>query len=91
MPEISKPKSEHVLIKQPVENITKFKASRSGFIGNLTKCVNPVLILTDNIQSYDEVSLLCNKIDFAVFNIKNITERYCALFLRRKPLKLDIP
>ena len=90
MSEISKPKSKPVLSKQPVENIRKLKASRSGFIGNLTKGINRVLILTDNIQNCDEVSLLCNKIDFAVFNIKNITERYCALFLRRKSLKLDI-
>ena len=51
----------------------------------LTKCINPVLILIDNIQNYDEVSLLCNKIEFAVFNIKNITERYCTLI----SLKLD--
>ena len=87
MPEISKSKSDHVLIKQPVENITKFKASRSGFIGNLTKCVNPVLILTDNIQSYDEVSLLCNKIDFAVFNIKNITEMFCTLVSEEEIVK----
>ena len=79
MSEISKPKSEPVLSKEPVENISKLKASRSGFIGNLTKCINRVLILTDNIQNYNEVSLLCNKIEFAVFNIKKITERYCAL------------
>ena len=79
MSEISKPKSEPVLSKEPVENISKLKASRSGFIGKLTKCINRVLILTDNIQNYNEVSLLCNKIEFAVFNIKKITERYCAL------------
>ena len=90
MSEISKPKSKPVLSKQPVENISKLKASRSGFIGNLTKGTNRVLILTDNIQNCDEVSLVCNKIDFAVFNIKNITENYCALLLRRKSLKLDI-
>ena len=87
MPEISKPKSEDVLIKQPVENITKFKASRCGFIGNLTKCINPVLILTDNIPSYDEVSLLCNKIDFAVFNNKNITEMFCTLVSEEEIIK----
>ena len=90
MSEISKPKSKPVLSKQPVENISILKASRSGFVGNLTKGLNRVLILTDNIQNCDEVSLLCNKIDFAVFNIKNITERYCGLFRRRKSLKLDI-
>ena len=90
MSEISKPKSKPVLSKQPVENISKLKASRSGFIGNLTKGINRVLILTDNIQNCDEVSVLCIKIDFAVFNIKNNTERYSALFLRRKSLKLDI-
>ena len=79
MSEIIKPKSESVLSKQPVENISKLKASRSGFIGNITKCVSRALIITDNIQNNDEVSLLCNKIEFAVFIIKNITERYCAL------------
>ena len=42
----------------------------------LTKCINRILILTDNIENYDEVCLLCNKIEFAVFNI---TERYCTL------------
>ena len=42
MSEISKPKSETVLSEQPVENISKLKASRSGFIGNLTKCINRV-------------------------------------------------
>ena len=47
MSEISKPKSETVLSEQPVENISKLKASRSGFIGNLTKCINRVLILID--------------------------------------------
>ena len=56
--EISKPKSEPVLSKHPVENISKLKASRGGFIGNLTKCVNRVLLLIDNIQNYDEVSIM---------------------------------
>ena len=55
------------------------KASKSGFIGNLTKCINRISILTDNIQSYHEVCLLCNKIEFAVFIIKNNTENYYAL------------
>ena len=87
MSEISKPKSELVLSKQPVENISKLKVCRSGFIGNLTKCINCVLILTDNIQNYNEVSLLCNKIEFAVFNIKNITERYCNLVSEEKIVK----
>ena len=84
---ISKPKSEPVLCKQPVENISKLKASRSGFIGNLTKGINRVLILTDNIQNCDEVSLLCNKIDFAVFNIKNITEMFCTLVSEEEIVK----
>ena len=87
MSEISKPKSEWVLSKQPIENITKLKASRSGFISNLTKCINRVLILIDNTQNYDEVSLLCNKIEFAVFNIKNISERYCALVSEEEIVK----
>ena len=63
------------------------KTSRSGLIGNLTKCINRVLILTDNIQNYNEVSLLCNKIEFAVFNIKKITERYCALVSEEEIVK----
>ena len=46
-------KSEPFLSKEPVEN-SKLKASRSEFIGNLTKSVNCVLIVTNNIQSYDE-------------------------------------
>ena len=87
MSEISKPKSEPVLSEQPVENISKLKASRSGFIGNLTKGTNRVLILTDNIQNCDEVSLLCNKIDFAVFNIKNITEMFCTLVSEEEIVK----
>ena len=72
---ISEPKSEPVLSKQPLENVSKLKVSR---IGSLTKYVNRVLILTDNIQNYNEVSLLCSKTEFAVFNISKITERYCA-------------
>ena len=43
MSEISKLKSEPALSKQPIENISKLKAS--GFMGNLTKmyksCFNP--------------------------------------------------
>ena len=31
---------------------------------------NLCLILTGNIQNYDKVCLLCNKIEFAVFNIE---------------------
>ena len=45
------------------------------------------LILIGNIQNYDEVSLLCNKIEFAVLNIKNITERYCALVSQEEIVK----
>ena len=45
------------------------------------------LILIGNIQNYDEVSLLCNKIEFAVFNIKKITERYCALVSEEEIVK----
>ena len=63
------------------------KASRSGFIGNLTKCINRALILSGNIQNYDEVSLLCNKTEFAVFNIKNITERYRTLVSEEEIVK----
>ena len=87
MSEISKPKSKLVLSKQPVENISILKASRSGFVGNLTKGLNRVLILTDNIQNCDEVSLLCNKIDFAVFNNKNITEMFCTLVSEEEIIK----
>ena len=46
-----------------------------------------VLIFTDNIQNYDEVCLLCNKTEFAVFNIRNITERYCALVSVKEMVK----
>ena len=45
------------------------------------------LIPTDNIQNYDWVCLLCIKIKFAVFNIKNITERYFALVFVEKIIK----
>ena len=45
------------------------------------------LILIGKIQNYDEVSLLCNKIEFAVFNIKNITERYCPLVSEEEIVK----
>ena len=31
--------------------------------------------------------LLCNKIEFAVFNIKNITEKYCALVSEEEIVK----
>ena len=51
------------------------------------RCINRVLILIDNIQNYDEVSLLCNETEFAVFNIKNITERYCALVSEEEIVK----
>ena len=87
MSEISKTKSEPVLSQQPVENISKLKAIRSGFFGNLAKCINHVLILIENIQYYDEVSLLCSKIEFAVFNIKSITERYCVLVSKEEIVK----
>ena len=33
------------------------------------------------------MSLLCNKIEFAVFSIKIITERYCALVSEEKIVK----
>ena len=57
MSEISRLKSELVLSKQPVGNISKLKASRSRSVGNLIKNINRVLIVTDNIQSNDEVCL----------------------------------
>ena len=53
MSTINEPKSKPVLSEHLGENISKLKASRSGFIGNLTKCVNRVIILTKNIQNYD--------------------------------------
>ena len=52
-------------------NISKLKSSRRGYIENLTKCINRVTLLTDNMSKYDEVYLLCNKIEFAVFKIKD--------------------
>ena len=84
--EISKPKSEPVLSKHPVENISKLKASRGGFIGNLTKCINRVLFSLI-ISKIMMKCLLCNKIEFAVFNIKNITEKYCALVSEEEIVK----
>ena len=70
-----------------MENISKLKASSSGFMSSLTKCINRTLILSNNIQNYDRVFLLCNKIRFAVFNIKNITERYCTLVSEEEIIK----
>ena len=87
MSEISKAKPDSTLSKQPLENISKLKTSRNGFIGTLTKCINRVLILSDNIQNYGEMSLLCNKIGFVVFSIRNITERYPALVSEEKIVK----
>ena len=49
MSRVNDPKSESVLSKHPQENISRLKASRSGFIGNLTKCINRVINLTENI------------------------------------------
>ena len=37
------------------ENISKFKSSRRGYIGNLTECINRVTLLTDDLSKYDEV------------------------------------
>ena len=59
------------------ENISKLKSSRRVYIGNLTKCINRVTLLTDDMSNYDEVSLLCNKMEFAVFRIKDLAEKYC--------------
>ena len=42
----------------------------------MTKCINRVTLLTDDMSNYDEVCLLCNKIEFAVFLKKNLTEKY---------------
>ena len=63
MSEISKAKPNSALSKQPLENISKLKTSRNGFIGTLAKCINRVLILSVNIQNYGEVSLLCIRLD----------------------------
>ena len=70
-----------------MENISKLNASSSGFISSLTKCINRALILPDNIQNYDRVFLLCNRIRFAGFNIKIITERYCTLVSEEEIIK----
>ena len=43
------------------ESINKLKSGRKGYIGNLTKCINGVTLLTDNMSNYDEVYLLCKK------------------------------
>ena len=48
----------------------------------LAKCTKRVLILKDNIQKFNEVCLLYNKTEFAVFDIKNIAERYQFLWMR---------
>ena len=45
----------------------------------MTKCVNGVILLTDDMSNYDEVCLLCNKMEFAVFRIKDLAEKYCEL------------
>ena len=37
------------------ENIRKLKSSRTGYIGNLTECINRVTLLTDDLSKYDEV------------------------------------
>ena len=45
----------------------------------MTKCVNRVTLLTDDMSNYDEVCLLCNKMEFAVFRIKDLAKKYCDL------------
>ena len=53
------------------ENFSNLKSRLRDYITNLTKCANRVTIPTDDISNYDEVCLLCNKIQFAVFNVND--------------------
>ena len=77
---ISQPESiTNSLNPDSKENISKLKSSRRDYIGNLTKCINRVTLLTDDMSNYDAVCLLCNKIELAVFKIKDLTEKYCDL------------
>ena len=39
------------------------------------------------MSSYDELCLLCNKIEFAVFKIKDLTEKYCDLVSKEEITK----
>ena len=66
------------------ESINKLKSGRKRYIGNLTKCINGVTLLTDDMSNHDEVCLLCNKIKFAVFKIKYLTENHCDLVLEEE-------
>ena len=61
------------------ENSSQLKSSRRGYIENLAKCINRVTLLIDDMSNYDEVCLLCNKIEFEVFKIKYLTAKYCGL------------
>ena len=69
------------------ESITKLKSSRKGYIGNLTKCINFITLPADDMSNYDEACLLCNKIEFVVFKIKDMTEKYCDLVSEKKIIK----
>ena len=63
------------------------KSSRKGYIGKLTKDINCVTLQADDMSNYDEVCLLCNKIEFAVFKIKNIIEKYYDLVPEKEIIK----
>ena len=41
--------------------------------------INSVTPLTEDMNKYNEVCYLCNKIEFAVFKIKNLTGKYSDL------------
>ena len=66
-------------------SITKSKTSKRGYIGNLLRCINYVTLLIEDISNYDEVCLLCNIIEFAVFKIKD--KKHCHLVSLEKITK----
>ena len=50
--------------------------SRKGYIGNLTKCINPTINLLEIPHNTREVALMKEKLEFAVFKLECITDAY---------------
>ena len=71
------------------ESINKLKSGRKGYIGNLTKCINGVTLLTDNRVTMMKFISYVKKIKFAVFKIKYLTEKHCDLVLEEEINKAE--
>ena len=56
--------------------LSEIAQSRKGYLANLTRCINRTVELLKKPNTFSDVALISEKLEFALFKLERVTDEY---------------